>query len=105
MASLNLIVGFDALIQDTSVGVPNFGTIGIVCYHGLSSAVRSYEPSTDGLAAMIADGFTINDFAYKAVAQIAEQQPHTKLCKIYRRATPNAQTLTLTPANLVQGTV
>lgn len=105
MASLNLIVGFDALIQDASVGVSNFGTIGIVCYHGLSSVVRSYEPSTDGLAAMIADGFTVNDFAYKAVAQIAAQQPHTKLCKIYRRATPNAQTLTLTPGNLVQGTV
>ncbi len=105
MASLNLIIGFDALIQDASVGVSNFGTVGVVCYHGLSSAVRAYEPSSDGLAAMKADGFTENDFAYKAVSAISKQQPHTKLVKIYRRSSPNIQALTLTPVTLTQGTV
>lgn|SRR5574343_56823 len=102
MASLNLIVGFDAVIQDASVGVSNFGTIGVFCYHGLSAVVRSYEPSSDGLAAMVADGFTVNDFAYKTVAAVMAQSPHTNLVKVYKRATPNVQTLTLTPATLTQ---
>lgn len=103
MASLNLIAGFDAVIQDISVGVSNFGTIGVFCYHGLSSVVRSYEPSSSGQAAMIADGFTVNDFAYKALSAVMAQSPHTKLVKIYKRATQNVQAITLTPANLAQG--
>ncbi len=105
MASLNLIMGFDALIQDTSIGVSNFGIVGVVCHHTLSSVVRSYPPSSDGLAAMVADGFSVNDYAYLAVSAIAKQSPRTNLVKIYRRDTPNVQALSIAPATLTQGTV
>lgn len=105
MASLNLIVGFDALIQDASVGVASFGTIALVVGHSLTAAVRSYEPSSDGLAAMVADGFTVNDDAYLKLSAIMAQQPHTTLVKVYKRGTRNAQTITLTPTNLAQDVV
>jgi hypothetical protein len=105
MASLNLIVGFDAVIQDASVGVSDFGIVGIFCYHSLTSVVRSYEPSSDGQAAMIADGFTVNDFAYKALSAIMAQDRKPKLVRVYKRAAQNVQALTLTPATLTQGVV
>ncbi len=103
MASTNLFVGFDALIQDATVGVSNFGTIGVFCSHSLSAVVRTYEPSSAGLAAMLADGFTENDYAYMALFTIMMMEIPTKSVKIYKRAAANVQALTLTPVNLVQG--
>jgi len=79
-----------------------FGVPLIAAYHAhYAERVREYTT----LAAMVTDGFTVNEPAYKVAAQIAGQTPRVAKWKVGRRALPFTQSVKLTPASNTVGTV
>lgn len=91
-------------IYDAAPSVQGFGTIGILATAPYVGEVKSYAASAEGLAAMVTDGFTVQDEAYKMVSAIASQTPHTPSVKVLPRDTgPNAQVLRLDPAFTTAG--
>lgn len=88
-------------ITTTAKGVTRagFGTPMIAAYHAhYGDRVREYET----LAAMVSDGFSVNEPAYKAAAKVFAQTPRVTKVKIGRRALPFSQVVRLYPtANTV----
>lgn len=103
MASYNIVAGYNILVADSVASTPNFGTIGLVAYHGNGTDRLVYEMTNDGLAAMVLDGFALTSSVYKIAAAIKAQLPHVKELKVFNRAAPNEQEYTLTPTNTDEG--
>lgn len=102
--SIDDTVSVTVTVYDATPAVQDFGTIAILAVTPYVGEVRSYAPSSSGLAAMVTDGFTVNDEAYRKVAAIASQNPHTaRPVKILPRTTASTQTLDLTPAYTTAG--
>lgn len=103
--SIDDTVSVTITVYDATPAVQDFGTIAILAEAPFSSEVRSYAPTSAGLAAMVTDGFTVNDEAYRKVAAIAAQNPHTsRPVKILPRDTaPNAQEIEIIPAYTTVG--
>jgi hypothetical protein len=59
--------------------------------------VKEYDNTADGLAAMIADGFTVGSAAYVIAQTFAAQNPSCATLKVAARAVQNAQAYTVTP--------
>ncbi|MCK9629665.1 MAG: DUF3383 domain-containing protein [Bacteroidales bacterium] len=103
--SIDDTVSVAITVYDATPAVQDFGTIAILAEAPFSSEVRAYAPSSAGLSAMVTDGFTVNDEAYRKVAAIASQNPHTaRPVKIIPRDTaPNAQEIEFVPAYTTAG--
>ncbi len=105
MAQISDVVGVTTIVQDRSVSRSSFGTIGIFAAHTLGPAVRTYATNESGLAAMIVDGFTAGHDAYIKLSKINSQAIKAPRVKVYRRVTPNVQTVTMTVTNTTTGYV
>jgi hypothetical protein len=103
MASINQVVGFNVVIQDAAPSVPNFGTIAVIAFNAVSPNRLVYDTTPDGRSAMVVDGFAVTHPAYRKNAAIGSQNPKVPQIKVYNRATPNVQALTLTPTNTTPG--
>jgi hypothetical protein len=97
-ADITEVVSVTVTVQDATPAVANFGTIAIFAGDGPGAAGSwqgEYNASPAGLAAMVADGFSLQGGAYLKAAAICAQNPRTDKFKIYKRAVPNSQSLTL----------
>jgi len=103
MVAINNVVGFNVVIQDAAPSRQSFGTIAVLAYHTVSPERLVYDTTPDGRSAMVVDGFPITHDAYRKNAAIGAQNPKVPQIKVFKRAAPNAQALTLTPTNLVLG--
>lgn len=102
--SIDDTVSVTVTVYDATPAVQDFGTIAVLAVTPYVGEVRAYAPSSAGLAAMVKDGFTVNDEAYRKVSAIASQNPHTaRPVKILPRTTASTQTLDLTPAYTTAG--
>jgi hypothetical protein len=97
MSSISDVITVSTVIQDRSASRASFGSIGIFTAHTLGPAVRTYNTDPNGLAAMVSDGFTTGTDAYAKASAVARQSIKPPKIKIYRRATANAQAVTLLP--------
>jgi hypothetical protein len=80
-----------------------FGTPGIFCNAPFLGG-KLYEASTEGLAAMVTDGFTVNDRGYKLAQTMCSQSPHCAQFLVYNRAALTTCVLELTPLVTTVGT-
>lgn len=103
MVAINNVVGFNVVIQDAAPSRPSFGTIAVLAYHAVSPERLVYDTTPDGRKAMVVDGFPATHDAYRKNAAIGSQNPKVPKIKIYKRAAPNAQALTLTPTVTAPG--
>lgn len=103
MVAIDNVVSFDILIQDAAPSRASFGTIALIAYHTNGPQRLTYDTTPDGRSAMVVDGFEITHDAYRKNAAIGGQNPKVPKLKVYNRAAPNAQAITLTPTNLVEG--
>jgi hypothetical protein len=103
MVAIDNVVGFNVVIQDAAPSVPNFGIIAVIAYNTVSPERLVYDTTPDGRSAMVVDGFATTHPAYRKNAGIGGQSPQVPQIKVYNRATPNVQALTLTPTNLAPG--
>lgn len=99
MASPNLVVSTSIAIKDKAASVASFGTIGIFA-KSPSVNPLTYDVGSDGLAAMITDGFTAGSAAYVIAQTIAAQNPTVTQIKVFPRALQNAQDYKVTPSDL-----
>jgi len=91
-------------ITTTAKGVTQagFGTPLIAGYHShYVDRVREYTT----LAAMVTDGFSVNEPIYKAAQKIAGQTPRVTSWKVGRRANAFSQVVRLAPSGNAVGTV
>jgi hypothetical protein len=103
MASIDNVVGFNIVIQDAAPSRSSFGTIAVIAHNAVSPDRLVYDTTPDGRAAMIVDGFPATHDAYRKNAAIGSQSPKVPRIKVYNRAAPNAQALTLTPTLTTPG--
>lgn len=103
MVAINNVVGFNVLIQDSAPSRSSFGTIAVLAHHTLSPERLVYETTPDGRSGMLLDGFLATHDAYRKNAAIGSQSPKVPSFKLYNRAAPNAQALTLTPTLTIAG--
>jgi Protein of unknown function (DUF3383) len=103
MASINNVVGFNIVIQDAAPSRSSFGTIAVIAHHTVSPSRLVYDTTPDGRAGMLLDGFAATHDAYRKNLAIGAQNPKVPSFKLYNRAAPNAQALTLTPTNTTPG--
>jgi hypothetical protein len=102
--SIEDTVAVTVTVYDATPNVSDFGTPAILAVAPFVGEVKEYDATSSGLAAMVTDGFTVNDEAYRKVAAIASQNPHTSKVKILPRDSgANAQSYTLTPAYTTEG--
>jgi len=66
---------------------------------------RLYELSSEGLAAMVTDGFAVTSRAYLLASSMAAQSPHTDTVLVYGRAALTTNVLNLTPLVTTIGTI
>ena len=98
MGSLNNIVTVAISTLTSAVKQAGFGVPLIADYHTrFAERIRYYT----SLSGMLADGFTVNDAAYKAAGAVLAQVPNVAKFAIGRRANPPDQQcdLTFTVAN------
>lgn len=103
MASVDNIVGFNIVIQDAAPSRASFGTIAVLAHHAAGPDRLVYDTTPDGRAAMLLDGFSERHDAYRKNAAIGAQNPKVPRIKVFNRAAPNAQAITLTPVVLAEG--
>jgi hypothetical protein len=103
MVALSQVVGFNVVIQDAAPSRASFGTIAVLAYHAFGPNRLVYDTTPDGRAAMLLDGFSASHDAYRKNLAIGSQSPKVPQIKVYNRAAPNAQALTLTPTVTTPG--
>ena len=108
MASLDDLVNIVITLQSSGISKANFGTPLVMA--ALSSAVvavwgpdvqRTYKRPSD----MLADGFTVNDSAYKLVSAFKSQSPCPPTVVVGKRGLKQTQVVSLTPTNTTVGYV
>lgn len=82
----------------------NFGVAAIFCDAPFNGG-QLYELSSEGLAEMITDGFTVNDRGYIIASAMASQSPHTDQVLVYKRAALTTSVVDWTPLVTTEGTV
>src|SRR5688572_24398459 len=103
MVAVNNVVAFDIVIQDAAPSRQSFGILAVIAHHGFGPNRLVYATTPDGRAAMVVDGFATTHDAYRKNLAIGAQSPKVPTIKVYNRAAPNAQALTLTPTNTAVG--
>lgn len=94
MANLNSIVTVNISLQTAGVKQEGFGIPLIADFHTrFAERIRFYS----GTDAMLTDGFTVNDAAYKAASACFAQTPQPKLVAVGRRANAPVLKAALTP--------
>lgn len=99
------LVTISISIQDKAASVASFGIPLILAYHEVGPGVRTYAATPVGLAAMVTDGFTVNESSYRLASAIVAQSPVCSYFKVYPRSAPNDQDVTLTPTDTTEGFV
>ncbi len=99
--SLDSIVNIQITVRGRAPEQRDVGTPMLFGYHTawLSDLVREYAEADD----MLTDGFTADDFLYKAAQTVKAQDPSPQRFKIGRRVTPLTQVIELTPSNVTVG--
>lgn len=98
MGSLNDIVTVNITAAASPITRPGYGVLMIADYHTrYVDRIRFYPSGADGLAALLADGFTVNDAAYKAHAAASAQNPAPERIAIGRRANAPDLQIDFTP--------
>ncbi len=103
MVAASEVVDVSILIQDASPSRTNFGAMAIIAYH--ENGPEKFEYTTDeaGIASMTADGFGAGSDVRIKFDAIKAQNPKVKTIKVFNRAAPNAQSITLTPTLTTEG--
>jgi hypothetical protein len=104
MSISNEVVQVTVVLGTRAPQAANFGIAAIFCDAPFSGG-RQYELSSEGLAEMVADGFTINDRGYIIASTMASQSPHTDQVLVYKRAALTTSVLDWTPLVTTEGTV
>lgn len=98
-------MGLDQLVNlsiTTATKTPSkrgFGTPLIVAYHNAwADLSREYSQPSE----MLSDGFTANDWAYRAAVTVKSQNPAPKTFKVGRRTTAPDRTVRWTPLNTTE---
>lgn len=101
MASITNAVRGSLAVQDAVAKSPNFGSIALFAYTTLFTGFREYACDPDGLSAMIEDGFSTDDTAYKIVGSMTSGG--TATVKIFARTTAPTQSYKVTPESVREG--
>lgn len=102
--SISDTVSVTVTVFDSAPVVSDFGTPLILATAPFVGEVREYNATPAGLSAMVTDGFTVHDAAYRKAQAICSQNPHCASFKVGPRDTgPNAQAYTLTPEYTTAG--
>jgi len=102
------IISVNVTVQDASVSQAGFGTIAIFSADGPGvpgSWQGTYSANPAGLAQMVTDGFGATRSTYLKASAICNQSPRVSQFKVYKRATPNVQSLTVKVTNITQNYV
>lgn len=101
MSSVDNIVDVQVTIVDLAPTRPSFGIPLLVGYHTRwTDTFSKLYGSTDE---MLDDGFTTDDYLYKAATTLLSQDQSPTEFMIGRRVAPLTQVITLTPTNTTQG--
>jgi hypothetical protein len=100
MSDLDNIISITVSASSLTLTRPGFSTMAIAVYHTkYVDRVRTYSSPQD----VLADGFTVNEAGYRAVASAFKQNPRLKQVKMIRLTTAVAHTVELTPATFSAG--
>lgn len=108
MPDINEVVSVNVTVQDASPTTANFGIMAIFAGDGpdlAGSWQGTYAATPTGLAAMVTDGFSVTGAAYLKAAAIVAQSPRIDRFKVYKRATPNSQSVTMLVTKTTEGFV
>jgi hypothetical protein len=105
MASITNVIRGTILVQDSVPRSPDFGAVALFTYTTLFAGWRTYTVDSEGLSAMIEDGFGLTDPGYQLVEQMAQVQGGIQQIKLYARTQAPTQTYELTPTSLKVGFV
>jgi hypothetical protein len=100
MATLDTIVSVNITAETKTPSRASFGTPLILAYHTHNlDRVRTYT----SLAAMVSDGFTVYEPAYRAAQAIFSQNPRVAKLKVGKRTNAPSQSLKLTTVTTTEG--
>jgi hypothetical protein len=100
MSDLDQIVNVQISASSVTLTRPGFKSVAIHAYHTKNlDLIRTYKSP----GAVLSDGFTLNDPAYRTVASAFKQNPRLKQVKIIRGTTAVADTKKLTVKSAVAG--
>lgn len=98
--SLDVIVSMNITVGGAATTRPGFGTPLFAVYHtNYVDLVRSYSSPE----ALLDDGFTVDDPAFKMATVCFSQSPHPPTFKVGRRDNAFSQVMNLAPINLTEG--
>jgi hypothetical protein len=98
MSDLDSTITITVNVGDVVAEREAFNAMMLVQYHThYTDLSRTYDCNSDGLAAMVVDGFGLGEPAYLAMAQIAGQPNHPTTVMVGRRSTVPTQIVKLTP--------
>lgn len=102
------VVAVNISLGTRSPAAASFGTPAIFCQAPFVGS-RLYELSSEGLAAMVTDGFSASTGVYHRGYQLASamdgQQPHATHVRVFARTGTNAEELQLIPLETTEGAV
>lgn len=98
------IVNVAITLATRATQAANFGLPAIFCKTPYPGG-RVYELSTEGLAQMVTDGFSLTGRGYGLVSSMASQQPHTSQVLVFGRAALTTSVINWTPLVTTVGTV
>lgn len=102
--SISDTVAVTVAVFDSAPAVSDFGTPLILAAAPFVGEVKEYDATPAGLTAMITDGFTAQDEAYKKASALCSQNPHCASFKVAPRDSgSNAQAYTFTPEYTTAG--
>lgn len=98
------VVSVAIVVGTRAPAAASFGTPAVFCNAPYVGG-REYECSSEGLAAMVTDGFTVNDRGYLLVSSMNSQSPHADTVLVYNRSALSTCTLEFTPLVTTVGAV
>ncbi len=98
------VVSGSIILGTRAAQAANFGTPAIFAKTPYVGG-RLYELSSEGLTAMVTDGFAVTSRAYLLASSMAAQSPHCDQVLIYGRAALTTNVVNWTPLVTTQGTV
>jgi hypothetical protein len=90
-------------LADSAPKLGDFGSLAVFCKCPYALQGRTYTADSEGLAAMVVDGFTTKSPGYRIVSAIAAQENGVPEVLVCPRAAQNAQGHTCTPTVTTEG--
>jgi hypothetical protein len=104
MAVSSQIVSVNITLGTRSPVAANFGVPAVFCKSPVLGG-KLYEISSEGLAAMVTDGFVLTDRGYEIVSTMSSQNPHADQVLVYGRTALTTSIVDITPQVTTEGAV